>query len=55
MASNDDSEGQRKNRRVEIVILPKKLTKMEQRVLQEAQQTGEPSVAEKARSLEAYK
>lgn len=55
VASNDSPDGRRKNRRVEIVILPKKLTKMEQRVLREAQESGEPSVAEKARSLEAYK
>lgn len=55
VASNDTFEGRRKNRRVEIVIIPKKLTKVEKELLREAERAGEPSVAKKARSLEAYK
>lgn len=53
--SNDDPAGRQKNRRVEIVILPKDLTKRERDLIRQAERTGEPDVVEKARSLEMYK
>lgn len=55
VASNDALEGRQQNRRVEIVILPKKLTKKEQEIVRRAESSGEPEVAEKARELEMYK
>ncbi|MBI3333350.1 MAG: flagellar motor protein MotB [Candidatus Omnitrophica bacterium] len=55
VASNDSSQGRQQNRRVEIVILPKKLTKVEQEVVRRAVSSPEPEVARKARDLEAYK
>ena len=55
VGSNASAEGRRKNRRVEIVILPKKLTKVQQELLREAQQSGEPEVSRKAKALEEYK
>ncbi len=55
VASNAATEGRQKNRRVEIVILPKKLTKAEQAVIRRARGSTEPGVAGKARSLEEYK
>lgn len=53
--ANDSSEGRQKNRRVEIVILPKQLTKGEKALLKQAASSDEPGVAEKASALEAYK
>ena len=55
VTSNEDSVSRQKNRRVEIVILPKELTKRERDLLRQAERTGEPDVVEKARSLEMYK
>ncbi len=55
VASNEMLEGRQKNRRVEIVILPKKLTKVEKDIMQRAIRSTEPGVAEKARALEVYK
>ncbi|MBI4313330.1 MAG: OmpA family protein [Candidatus Omnitrophica bacterium] len=43
VASNESTEGRRKNRRVEIVILPKKLTKREAALLKEAERMGVPT------------
>lgn len=53
--SNETAEGRQQNRRVEIVILPKELTKRERALLQAAEATGEPDVVRKAKTLEAYK
>ena len=53
--ANDSLEGRRKNRRVEIVILPKQLTKGEKALLKQAASSDELGVAEKASALEAYK
>ena len=53
--SNDTAAGRQKNRRVEIVILPKKLTQREKQILERAKTSSEPGVAEKARALEEYK
>lgn len=55
VTSNDSLEGRQKNRRVEIVILPKQLTKGEKALLKQAASSDEPGVAEKASALEAYK
>ncbi len=55
IASNDDPEGRRKNRRVEIVILPKKLTKRERDLIHRGEASGQPEVMEKAKALEMYK
>ena len=55
VTSNDTLEGRQQNRRVEIVILPKKLTKKEQDIVRRAESSSEPGVAEKARELEMYK
>ncbi|MBI3615287.1 MAG: OmpA family protein [Candidatus Omnitrophica bacterium] len=52
---NDSSGGRQQNRRVEIVILPKKLTRSEQALLRRAQASAEPEVASKAKELEEYK
>jgi len=52
---NDSSSGRRQNRRVEIVILPKKLSKAEQDLVRRAVSSDQPEVARKARALEAYK
>ncbi len=53
--SNDTSEGRQQNRRVEIVILPKKFTKSEKELLRRAGSSSDPEVARKARALESYK
>ena len=55
VASNDALEGRQKNRRVEIVILPKKLTKSERELIRRAGASSDPEVARKARALENYK
>ncbi len=55
VASNDTPEGRQRNRRVEIVILPKKLTKVEQAILRQASESGEPEAVKKARALEEFK
>ncbi len=55
VASNDTAEGRQKNRRVEIVILPKRLTKAEKEVIRRAARSQEPSLAGKAKALEEYK
>ena len=55
VASNDAVQGRQQNRRVEIVILPKKLTKGEQDLVRRAQASAEPEIASKAKELEAYK
>ncbi len=53
--SNESVAGRQKNRRVEIVILPKKLTKVEREIVRRAQRSTEPGMAEKAKALEVYK
>jgi len=53
--SNDTVEGRQKNRRVEIVIVPKKLTKKELQLIRQSEASGSPELVEKARSLEQYK
>ncbi len=55
VASNDASEGKQRNRRVEVVILPKELTKRERELIRAGETSGEPDVVRKARSLEQYK
>ncbi len=55
VASNESAEGRRKNRRVEIVILPKQLTKRERELIRQGVSSGEPEVVEKAKELEQYK
>ena len=55
VASNDSSEGRQENRRVEIVIIPKKLTQREMDLIRQAESSGEPEVMDKARALEQYK
>ena len=55
VTSNDTVEGRRKNRRVEIVILPKQLTQRERDIIRRGEMSGEPELIEKARSLEQYK
>ena len=55
VASNDSADSRQKNRRVEIVIIPKKLTKKELDLVRQAAASGEPEVVEKARALEMYK
>ena len=52
---NDTLDGRQQNRRVEIVILPKKLSRVEQALLREAESFNEPEIREKARALEEYK
>ena len=53
--SNDSVEGRQKNRRVEIVIIPKKLTKKELQLIRQGEASGSPELVEKARALEQYK
>ena len=55
VAANDLVEGRQKNRRVEIVIIPKKLTQKEMDLIRQAETSGEPEIVEKARALEMYK
>ena len=55
IASNDTFEGRQKNRRVEIVILPKKLTKRERDLIHRGEASGQPEIMEKAKALEMYK
>lgn len=55
VASNSTHEGRRKNRRVEIVILPKKLTRTEQDLVRQGWASGEPEAIQKAQALEQYK
>jgi chemotaxis protein MotB len=55
VASNDSTEGRQQNRRVEIVIIPKKLTQREMDLIRQGESSGEPEVMEKARALEQYK
>ena len=52
---NDTLEGRQQNRRVEIVILPKKLTRSEQDLLRKARASHAPELAGKAEELEQYK
>ena len=55
VTANDSTEGRQKNRRVEIVILPKRLTKAEKDIVRRAARSEEPSLADKAKALEEYK
>ena len=55
VVSNDDASGRSKNRRVEIVILPKKLTKRQQEIVREAAASGEPDMVAQAKEFESYK
>jgi len=55
VTSNDTSQGRQENRRVEIVIEPKKLTRAQQELLRQAAASDEPEVARKARELEEFK
>ena len=55
VTSNDAAEGRQKNRRVEIVIIPKKLTQREMDLVRQGESSGSPEVMEKARALEQYK
>ena len=55
VTSNDGSEGRSKNRRVEIVIIPKKLTQRELDLIRQGETSGSPELREKARALEQYK
>ncbi len=55
VVSNNDSSGRSKNRRVEIVILPKKLTKRQQEIVREAAASGEPDMVAQAKEFESYK
>jgi len=52
VTSNDSAEGRQKNRRVEIVILPKQLTRAERELIREGEASGQPELVEKARELE---
>ncbi len=55
VASNDTDEGRQRNRRVEIVILPKKLTKVQEDLVRQSRDSGEPELIQKVQELEAYK
>ncbi len=52
VTSNDTAAGRQQNRRVEIVILPKELTRRERDLLRRAERSQEPELVEKARALE---
>jgi len=53
--SNDTSSGRQQNRRVEIAIMPRKLTKGELELVRRAEASDEPELAGKARELSEYK
>jgi len=55
VTSNDSLDGRKQNRRVEIVILPKKLTRSEEALLKKARAAQEPELAGKIQELEEYK
>lgn len=55
VTSNDSLDGRKQNRRVEIVILPKKLTRSEEALLKKARAAREPELAGKIEELEEYK
>ncbi len=55
MADNAEAEGRKKNRRVEIVIVPKQLTQREREIIRQGEASGDPDLMNKARSLEQYK
>jgi len=55
VAANDAAEGRQKNRRVEIVILPKEWTERERELIREGIRSNEPELVEKASALEGYK
>jgi chemotaxis protein MotB len=55
VADNTIAEGRQKNRRVEIVIVPKQLTQREREIIRQGEASGDPALMEKARSLEQYK
>lgn len=55
VTTNDRPERRQKNRRVEVVILPKQLTQRERELIQAGATSGEPDVVRKAKSLEKYK
>lgn len=55
VVGNDSVEGRQKNRRVEIVILPKKFTRSEKDLLRRAESSSDPDLARKARAMESYK
>ena len=55
VAGNDSLEGRQKNRRVEIVIVPKQLTKRERDLIRASETSGDPDLVQKAKSMEMYK
>ena len=55
VADNAALEGRQKNRRVEIVIVPKQLTQREREIIRQGEASGDPDLMDKARSLEQYK
>lgn len=55
ITSNDTAAERSKNRRVEIVIVPKQLTKRERELIRQGVSSGEPELVEKAKELERYK
>lgn len=55
VADNAALEGRQKNRRVEIVIVPKQLTQREREIIRQGEASGDPDLMNKARSLEQYK
>lgn len=55
VAPNATSEERRKNRRVEIAILPKKLTGRDLELVRRAEVSEEPTLAGRARALEEFK
>ena len=55
VAGNDSLEGRQKNRRVEIVIIPKQLTQREREIIRAGEASGDPDLVQKAKSMEMYK
>lgn len=55
VASNDTAEGRQKNRRVEIIILPKEYTKVERDLIRRGRESGEPELIRRAEELESFK